>query len=326
MANKPYLIASATDKKYGDFLIEHWLFSLQKNVNLEKIDILILDYGLSKAQKFYLDSHNVILKECKKDGHIANIRYRDLLSFLLDNPHYEQILCCDGGDIIFQDDISHLFEKNNDSYRAVCEKISPAFEYFITPEFFYRKDIRELQEITISRKAINGGFIIAPYDKMIRLCETIMEMVKNKTKFGPDQIILTYTLYRENFVELPGEYNFIPVTSDKDFYIENGIFYDADGKKIPVVHNAGNLSFFRAVDNFGYGEGYNILKTDILNTLRAFYTSVNIINKPRSELLKITKKIENYFKLIFEENRTSYYKNKKLIQSSLDILKKIRSK
>ncbi|MGC8765299.1 MAG: glycosyltransferase [Brevinematia bacterium] len=326
MEKKPYLIVSASDKKYGDFLVEHWLYSLQKNVNLEKIEVLILDYGLSKAQRFYLEANNILLKKCIKDGHVANLRFRDILSFLKDNPQYEQILSCDGGDIIFQDDISHLFEKDKDSYRAVCEKISPAFEYFITTEYFYRKDLKILKEMAILNRTINAGFIIAPYDKMIALCKKVLEMVKNKTKFGPDQIVVNHVFYKEGFIELPSKYNFIPVTSNEEFYIENGIFFDREGKKIPVVHNAGNMSFFRAIENFGYGEGYNILKIDILNTLRAFYTSVNIINKPRGEILKITKKIEEYFKLLFEENETSYYQNKRALQKSLNILRRINQR
>ena len=321
---KPYLIATSCDRKYGDFLIEHWHFSLQKNVDLSKIDILVLDYGLSKAQSFYLKNHNVLLKECKKDGHVVNLRFRDLLDFLNQN-FYEQILICDGGDIIFQADISRLFEENTGTYRVVCERIGPFFEYFITPEYFYKEDIPTLKETLLFNRTINAGFIIAPYEKFKLLCNFVIQKTKDMSNFGPDQILINYLLYKEGFVELPVYYNFIPVTSNIEFEIKNGFFYDENGNLIPVVHNAGNLSFFRAIENFGYGEGYNILKKDVLITLRAFYTSIHIMNKPRREILKAFKKIENYFINLTEQNRIEYATKEREIKKTLNIIKKFRS-
>ncbi|MEJ5284170.1 MAG: glycosyl transferase family 8 [Brevinematia bacterium] len=323
---KPYLIVTSSDKKYGDFLIEHWLTSLKENVNLSKIDILILDYGLSKAQRFYLKNDGVLLKECVKDNHVANIRFRDLLSFLKENNNYEQILSCDGGDIIFQDDISFLFEEHKDSFRAVCEKITSPFEYFITTEYFFKSDIKPLKEILIVNKTINAGFFLAPYDKMVMLCQKVVDMVKNKSKFGPDQIVVNYVMYKTGFVELDTKYNFIPATNNEEFYIKDGVFYDANGKKIPVVHNAGNIRFFRSIENFGYGKGFNILKTDILNTLRALYTSLSIINKPRTEIVKATKKLESLFNSMFEENRTNYKMQKIMLKKALRNIKKLKPK
>ncbi len=326
MSEKKNLIVTCSDKKYGDFLIEHWLTSLKENVRLDNIDILVLDYGLSKAQRFYLKQEGVILKECVKDNHVANIRFRDLLSFLKDNSQYEQILSCDGGDIIFQDDISFLFEENKDSYRAVCEKITSPFEYFITTEYFVKDDIKKLKEILILNKTINAGFFLAPYSKMIYLCENVVEMVKNKSKFGPDQVVVNYIMYKEGFVELDTKYNFIPATNNEEFYIKDGFFYDSNGNKITVVHNAGNISFFRAIENFGYGKEYNVLKTDILNALRALYTSLSIINKPRREIAKTTKRIENLFSSLFEENRINYIFQKRMLKASLRNFKRIRKK
>ncbi len=323
---KDHLIVTSSDKKYGDFLIEHWLASLKENVNLEKIDILVLDYGLSKAQRFYLKNENIMLKECIKDNHIANIRFRDLFTFLKENQDYKQILSCDGGDIIFQEDISFLFEQHKESFRAVCEKITSPFEYFITTEYFFKNDIKLLKEILIVNKTINAGFFLAPYDKMIMLCQKVMEMVKNKSKFGPDQIVVNYIMYKNGFVELDTKYNFIPATNNEEFYIKDGVFYDKNGEKIPVIHNAGNIRFFRAIENFGYGKGYNILKHDILNTLRALYTSLSIINRPRTEIVKATKKIESLFSKMFEENKNNYRMQKILLKKALKTMRKLRLK
>ncbi|HON14461.1 MAG TPA: hypothetical protein PK897_10070, partial [Treponema sp.] len=75
---KTNLIITASDKKYGDFLIEHWYASLRANTNLEHIDVAVLDYGLSVAQRFYLQSNGVIVRSCERDGHVTSIRYRDM--------------------------------------------------------------------------------------------------------------------------------------------------------------------------------------------------------------------------------------------------------
>lgn len=300
MKNKPFLIATASDKKYGDFLIEEWLESIFQNVNLSKIQILVLDYGLTKAQQFYLQKNIVIVQPCKRDGHVVNLRFRDLHNFLEKNP-YNQILACDGGDIIFQDDISHLFEEHPNEYRAVCEDLAPFFDYFINTDYFYKEDIKEIKEVLLLKRMINAGLIIAPYDKMKHLCQIIIKKTKDISKFGPDQILLNYVLHKEGFVALPTKYNFIPVTCLDEFYIKEGIFYDKDHKRIPVIHNAGNLEYFRAIENFGYNKNHNIIKEDILKALRAFYSSLHIINKPKKEFMVVSQKVENFLKNIMND-------------------------
>jgi hypothetical protein len=40
---KPFAVVTASDLKYGDFLIEHWLRSLRENVRLDAIEIVVLD-------------------------------------------------------------------------------------------------------------------------------------------------------------------------------------------------------------------------------------------------------------------------------------------
>ncbi len=312
MNKKPFLIATASDKKYGDFLIEHWYFSLKENVKLKKIDILVLDYGLSKAQKFYLEKHKIKVQPCVRDGHVVNLRFRDLFEFLK-NHQYDQILTCDSGDIVFQDDISHLFEEHTDEYRAVCEELAPFFDFFITTDYFYQEDIKELEETLLFKKMINAGFLIAPYNKMSFLCKMIVEKTKDKSKFGPDQILINYILHKYGFVQLPTKYNFIPVTSLDKFSIVNGVFYDQNQNKIPVVHNAGNLNFFRAIENFGYGENYNVLKEDILKALRTLYSSLQIVNKPKREILILSKKIEEFIQSTTKISLSQTYENQKHI-------------
>jgi hypothetical protein len=121
---KGFAIVTASDREHGDFLIEHWLRSLQENVRLDGTEIVVLDYGLSLAQRFYLEHHGVLLRPGRRDGHVTVLRYRETRDLLIDRP-YEQICLCDSGDIIFQDDIASLFERSPDTYRAVCEDYKP---------------------------------------------------------------------------------------------------------------------------------------------------------------------------------------------------------
>ncbi|MCS7205112.1 MAG: glycosyl transferase family 8 [Leptospiraceae bacterium] len=317
---KKYLIATASDRKYGDFLVEHWLYSLWENVRLSKIQILVLDYGLSKAQRFYLEKHKILVHSCTRDGHVVNLRFRDLYSFLKIHP-YEQILMCDSGDLIFQDDISFLFEEHIDEYRAVCEDLAPLFDYFIKTDYFYKEDIDELKETLILKKMINAGFIIAPYKKMLHLCEVLVSKTKDKHQFGPDQILINYVLHKEGFVELPTKYNFIPVTCLEEFYIKDGFFYNKKGQKIPVVHNAGNLNFFRSIENFGYNSHHNQIKEDILKGLRTFYTYMHLLEKPKKEFFLVSKKIEDFISktlkaIDIEEQKSQFFQLLKLIEKT----------
>ncbi len=322
MKNKPYLIATASDKKYGDFLIEEWLESLIDNVDLKKIQILVLDYGLSKAQEFYLKDKKIIVYKCIRDGHVVNIRFRDLYNFLIEYP-FEQILTCDSGDIIFQDDISHLFEEHEGEYRAVCEDLAPFFDYFIDIESFYKEDIKEIKEVLLLKKMINAGLIIAPYEKMKHLCSVIIKKTKNKNKFGPDQILVNYVLHKEGFISLPTKFNFIPVTCLDEFYIKDGIFYDKHHQKIPVVHNAGNFDYFRSIENFGYNGNHNILKEEVLKGLRTFYSSLHLLQKPKKEFMTISKNVDKFFNNII--NNVSENVNKEMENQKKQFLAILKS-
>lgn len=136
---KRFAIVTASDRNYGDFLIEHWLRSLRENVCLDAIEVVLLNYGLSLAQRFYLEHHGVLLRRGKRDGHVTVVRYRETRDLLFERP-YEQICLIDSGDIIFQDDIASLFERSPDTYRAVCEDFKPVLSFFIKNDFFRPED------------------------------------------------------------------------------------------------------------------------------------------------------------------------------------------
>jgi hypothetical protein len=295
---KTFAIVTASDRKYGDFLIEHWLRSLQENVCLDVIDIVVLDYGLSLAQRFYLKHHGVSLRPGKRDGHVTVMRYRETRNLLIERP-YEQICLCDSGDIIFQDDISSIFERSPDTYRAVCEDYKPIFSFFIKKDFFCPDDKQRIADSFAKNRMINGGFIVAPRTQMRELCDACLGMIVDKGHFGPDQLVVNYLLHQRGFDELERRYNFVVTTSVEPVRIEESLFLDEEGTRIAVVHNAGNFRFLRPIDNFGYGPGHNVLKKEIYTTLRGFYasraglaTAQETVQRSRRELADLIRRLK----------------------------------
>jgi hypothetical protein len=145
-------------------------------------------------------------------------------------------------------------------------------------------------------RMINAGFIVAPREKMIELCQACVDMIKDTSQFGPDQLVVNYLLHKQGFIELSNKYNYVVTTAHDSFFLSNGFFYLNDKTRIPVVHNAGNLSFFRPIENFGYGRGYNILKEDVYKSLRTLYKSSNGLIKSQENLYKSKENFLNYFK------------------------------
>ena len=118
---KRNVIITSADQHVGDFLCHHWLTSLTKNVDLTNTDVVILDYGLTDRMKQeILAVHPAIIEPCVRDGSIVVIRFRDIARFLRKSS-YDQVLNCDGGDIIFQSDISDIFVLHPFEYRVVQE-------------------------------------------------------------------------------------------------------------------------------------------------------------------------------------------------------------
>ena len=257
-------IITACDAKYGDFLVNHWLRSLKENVNLNNTEIVIFDYGLDDHHLSFLKKEDVIIIKGVKDGHITCVRFRDMSNYL-SKRHYEQVMCTDGGDIIFQTDISSLLNINKDNFRVVVEDINIVGKLY-TEKYFKKKDEIKIKKLLVNKNPINAGFIIGPADKFRDLCKSAFDLIEKKEKFGPDQVAINYLLYsQKNFVILDNKYNFLIWTTNQDFYIKQGGFYLKNGEKISVVHNAGRFNKLRFIKNFGYGSGFNeIVKSKYL--------------------------------------------------------------
>lgn len=276
--NKSNVIITFSNAKHGDFLTDHWLHSLMVNVDLSDIDVVVLDYGLNKKQLEKLKRAKVKIVKCECDGHITAVRFRDMADFLRKN-NYDQVLSCDGGDVIFQTDISDIFEKDKDALRAACEgyrmpfeKLSLSLQKSITPAI--AAEVKKYNGRM--RKMINAGVIIGPRKKFIELCDFCYNNIAGK-KFGPDMVLVNYFLYKHNFVELDCRYNFILYTSRVPFVIKDGKFYDDSGKLIPIVHNAGWLSPIRAIASFGYGPKHNRIRLGRFYLLRTLIKTFNVL-------------------------------------------------
>lgn len=272
-----YAIYTASDRKYGDFLIEHWYRSLRENTDLTDTEVRILDYGLSTAQRYYLSHEGAVLVPCVRDGHPAVIRFRDMADDLAARPA-DQVLACDGGDIIFQGDVSPLFHKDTGRFRAVGEDLKSGSDAFLTEEFFSRADIKAIQDALAGRPQINAGFLVGPGDRFAGLCRRVHATIRRHDKFGPDQLVVNLVLHTEGYADLDPGYNYVVATAVRDFALVNGVFVYADnGRPIPVVHNAGNWSVLRPIRNFGYGPGFNDLKADVLQTLKFVHQSTSFL-------------------------------------------------
>ncbi len=243
------------------------------------IDVIVLDYGLTKGQVAGLKKENVTVVKCVKDGHVNIIRFRDMAHLLKKNK-YDIVMATDGGDIIFQADISGLFEKDNKSQRAVYEDSYIDFKELFLKNNFSLEAQRRIKKVLDKKKMINAGVLIAPSSKFIKMCEECFSLIKTKTSFGPDQIAVNYILHRDGFEELDKVYNFVVSTVNKKFYVKEGVFY-SENKKIPVVHNSGRVSFFRPVKDFGYGQGYNKVKKLTLCGIRVIFQILNFLKKEK---------------------------------------------
>jgi hypothetical protein len=261
-----HVIFTACDKKYGDFLINHWYRSLKENVELSNIDVVVLDYGLSDAQRRKL-RNSVILHKCKRDGHVTTIRFRDMFTYLSGHV-YDQVLSIDGGDIIFQADISQLFEKDKTYFRGVYEVYNQFIKIYATSLFFEKEIAAQIKNSLKDRSILNAGVVIGPYKKFLSLCEEYTRIIKDTTKYGPDQAAVHYIVHREGLKPLESKYNFILTTGKDKFKIKNSKFYNEDGELIPIVHNGGQLDQLRPIKNFGYGPKYNKLRPVVYRSLR----------------------------------------------------------
>lgn len=267
---KRHVIITSCDRKYGDFLIHHWLPSLQINVDLSHVDVVVIEYGLTQEYVSILEKHNVKVIKGSGEGHVTTLRFIDAEIFL-NRTNYDQVLLIDGGDIIFQEDISQLFEKDKDLFRIVKLDMEVMFFEAFIPRFSitFRKQLWNVLE---NKPVLNAGVIFAPKHKIFSLCQQMETLISQKPTYGPDQIIVNYILYQDKIKFLEKKYNFIFGTEREGFVIRNGIFYRKNGEKIVIAHNAGHDSFLRPIHNFGYGKDYNQLKYGIYYGRRVVFS------------------------------------------------------
>lgn len=273
------VIITCSNEKYGDFLIEHWLKSLKENVNLQNIDIVIIDYGLIKRQKQKFKEQNVIIFKGIKKHHIVNQRFFDVGRFLHQKT-YDQVLCIDGGDIIFQEDISQLFNQDENIFRVVPLGMEVLFFQWFLLNNFSEKIKNKIWKVVKNKSVINAGVIFGPTKKFIALIKLMKKLIKNKNSFGPDQIVLNYYLYKNKFFKfIDSKYNFMMSTEKNGFIIKNGVFYKPAGEKIAIVHNAGQIDLTRPIKNFGYGKRFNQIKHIVYNLKKTQYQILGAYKK-----------------------------------------------
>lgn len=264
------IIITAVNEKTGDFVISHWLTSLKQNVNLDTIDILIIDYGLTSEQKKKLKREGVIIMDGLRKYHIVNKRFFDSATYLRQHE-YNQVLFIDSGDVIFQGEIETVFNAHPKSFRvAPLGKRILFYKWFVFNHF--EKEVkREIWRVIKNKPVINAGVIFAPAKKFIELCDDMEKLIRDKEEFGPDQIVVNYHLYKDTVKFIDSKYNFMMSTAYAGFKIREGVFYKLNGEKVVIVHNAGQMDFFRPIYNFGYGKSYNQVKHVIYFLKRCTY-------------------------------------------------------
>lgn len=258
---KPYAIATCCDAKYGDFLLNHWLKSLQHNVNLKQIDVVVLDYGLTGEQRAQLHARQVVTVPCRKDGSVVLLRIRDVIPLFRERG-YQKVLSVDGGDVIFQADISDVFAHPCDRPALVAEEIrTPFFEALIQHDDIRPELLAEVLGVVRNKPILNSGVVLGTAEVFQRYWDECRRVCHSFKCYGTDQLILNYLAYRDGHYTLNGKYNYVIVASRTPFYIRDGEFYFRDSSKIHVVHDAGGKNWIRVIANFGYGPMHNQRKT-----------------------------------------------------------------
>jgi len=275
---KKHVIITSIDHRYGEFFIEHWLPSLQTNVLLKNIDVIVIDYGLTTRQKGALIKNGVKQHAGHKKGHVVFSRFIDA-GIILDKTSYDQVLFVDGGDIIFQSDISELFKQNASAFRIVPQDMEVLFHEIFIPGNFSSKHIDTIYKFLKNKPVLNAGFVLGPRLKFIELCKNIQRLIINTNAYGPDQVALNYLLHKERLVLLDKKYNFMLDSVREGFMLKDGVFYLKNGDIIPVVHNSGNISFWRPIDHFGYGKRYNTIKYPMYQIKKFIFHLLEIVKK-----------------------------------------------
>ncbi|MFT4310330.1 MAG: hypothetical protein ACMXYC_01745 [Candidatus Woesearchaeota archaeon] len=287
------VIITACDAKYGDFFIQHWLRSLQENINLKKCDVVVLDYGFTQHQRDIIDTKGIIRKECVRDGHVVIIRFRDIAKFLEQNT-YDQVLMCDSGDIIFQADITEVFNTYKNYLRASYDTTNVVFQAYINPLYFSSSLLLDLQKSLLKHRMINAGVLVGPADLFKKISYECYEMIDYKKHYGPDQVAIHYLLHKYGFKKMHEKFNCVVMCTTLSYVIKQGKFYDKKGKLIPIIHNAGKTTIIRGIKNFGYGCEYNQPKIGHRVVIKPFHTFSRFIFDSKFKR-KMYKKYSTYY-------------------------------
>ncbi|MEI8375978.1 MAG: hypothetical protein WCJ35_24400 [Planctomycetota bacterium] len=254
---KRHAIFTASDEHRIGFLLKHWLPSLQENVDLTHIDVNVLDYGLTEPHRDELQARGVCCHRCVKDGHVGNVRVRDV-AVIGAKLNYDQILAVDSGDVIFQADIAVLFEQGKGRFHAVIEELNvPIHHVFMDRSDFPPEVRRRILYYLYDKPVINGGFLLGPPAMFRKFWEKFGELGVGHQCFCTDQMVLNYMLHQDGFKTLDRRYNYVTISMLSPISIRDGVVYDAAGEVIPVVHNAGMKDFAHKIGDFGYGPQYN---------------------------------------------------------------------
>jgi len=267
-----HLILTAGDAKVGDFIADHWLRSIQSTCDLHDVDVAVLDYGLSERQRSKLDAAGAMRVPCRKDGHPANLRFRDAAK-LLTERRYGNVLMTDGGDLIVQTDISPLLRQSRDRIGACRE---PVVFSFVAKHWAGGKraapHLRALQQRFTAEPMINVGVLIGPAQAFSALWDCLARFGDSRGQFGTDQLLIAEYLLDRGYDELEPRYNFIPTHRPDGIRVSRGRVFDQHGL-IPIVHNAGTISLGRGFARFGVGRFRNMKKRFLLALAKRYQLS-----------------------------------------------------
>jgi len=270
MTFRKHAIISMSDANCGDFAAQHWCRSLVENVNLQDVDVIFLDYGLTSSQRKQLEDQGVECRTCVKEGWIGTMLWRDMAAFLSERS-YDQVLTTDAGDLIFQSDVRHLFDQDKDAFRGVCEDFDTCIHDVVMSRADFDPDNwNKLHAYLKDKPVINTAVVLAPAEKFIQLWETFQKWCHRYEVYASDQFLANYIIYQDRFVPLDPKYNFVFISTNRPYRIRDGIFVDQNDVVIPIVHNAGGNEYYRFVKNFGYGKGYNQRKFFTPLVIRSF--------------------------------------------------------
>jgi hypothetical protein len=257
MSAKRVAVVTASNDACGDFVIAHWLRSLRADMDLSQVDVVVLDYGLSRAQRRRLDASGVRRFAAVNDGFIGNLRFRDVVR-LLDETPYERLLVCDGGDLIFQSDVGELFAADRPALQAALEEFPTPFYDTVVDYSDVRPELRdEVVAFVRDKPMFNVGVVVGTAEMFRALRAEYERICCDHRCYGSDQLVFNYFAYSIGMPPLDARYNFVLIAAERGYEVRDGVFYDDADRVIPIVHNAGGSSHVAVVDRFGFGPRRN---------------------------------------------------------------------